>query len=748
LWRARKIAVGCVLLTIAALGSAIFGYRNMQRAQRAQAGEVAARASAQAEELAARQRAYGADMNVAMQAFRGNNLGQAIDLLNRQRPEPGQTDLRGWEWRYLWEQTRSDAVATIYEGGRGEITSVAVSRDGRWLAAGLLHGGGVHVWDLQSRQEVAVHEIGGYVVRADFSPTGPLLAFAAERVDTKDKSRPPGMVHVWNAETRQMVWESPLTEACVGLSFTGDGKRLIMSSAHELTVREAASGNILQHYPGDQYALAPATGFAVNAEGTMAAYGTTQDGIVRIVDLRDGHERRSFTASKQFITALAFSPDGQTLATAAGFGESDIRLWDMTTDSEVGRLVGHAAWVGSIVFWPDGKKIASASADQTIRIWDVPSRKTIDVLRGNRDEVWRLALLPDEKTLVSGGKDGTVNLWDASRKHLHSEHIAVPGKNEAWRFSKDSASVITVDQQGEVARWSGRDWSVKEHLMHVNNGDFAAVRTEAFTVMFTDDAQFLVVSDQGVVKLWNVLEGAMVSRFPLADPAERVVAISRDHARVHTYSPNEELEREWDVTTQRAIQSWDSPPASSGGALSPDEMSSMVLGKGGAAYLRDLKRQVTSTPHLDVLEASDVAYSRDGRWMAAASQLSYVKIWSAADWKEMATLRGFRIGTHSVAFSPDARRLAVGAGFSDEALTIWDTTSFQRVLTLSAEGSVFRNLQYSPDGNAIGVRNSDRQLFVWRAPAWEEISAAERAVTKPAPVNLKAAEVEPAHKRF
>jgi cell division protein FtsL len=96
-----------------------------------------ARHQAEAAELAARQRAYASDMNVAMQALAGNNLGRAQDLLNRQRPQPGQKDLRGWEWRYLWAQTHSDALATLCQ--KSEIESLAASANGDWLAIGLVH---------------------------------------------------------------------------------------------------------------------------------------------------------------------------------------------------------------------------------------------------------------------------------------------------------------------------------------------------------------------------------------------------------------------------------------------------------------------------------------------------------------------------------------------------------------------------------------------------------------------------------
>jgi WD40 repeat protein len=134
-------------------------------------------------------------------------------------------------------------------------------------------------------------------------------------------------------------------------------------------------------------------GFAAAPDSSIAAYGS-QDQI-RVVDLRDGKERWAAVASRQLITALAFSPDGTTLASAAGFGESDIRLWDVATGKEISRLNGHTSWVGSLVFWPDGSKLASSSADQTIRTWDLASRTCTDVLRGHRQEVWQLALLPD-----------------------------------------------------------------------------------------------------------------------------------------------------------------------------------------------------------------------------------------------------------------------------------------------------------------------------------------------------------------
>ena len=224
----------------------------------------------------------------------------------------------------------------------------------------------------------------------------------------------------------------------------------------QITLWRIPEGTRLASYPTrTRSGIDVATDFAATSDLSLAAYGLL-GGRIRVIDLRDGKELWTAVASKEFITALAFSPDGKTLASAAGFAESDIRLWDVATGKEIGQLEGHGSWVSSLVFWPDGKKLASSSADQTIRTWDVASRKCLDVLRGHRQEVWRLALLPDDKTLVSGGKDGTVCFWDTSVTHPHQLRITLPAENvRNWNFAPDGRSVLTLDQQGQVAQWTG-----------------------------------------------------------------------------------------------------------------------------------------------------------------------------------------------------------------------------------------------------------------------------------------------------
>ena len=109
---------------------------------------------------------------------------------------------------------------------------------------------------------------------------------------------------------------------------------------------------------------------------------------------------------------------------------------------------------------------------------------------------------------------------------------------------------------------------------------------------------------------------------------------------------------------------------------------------------------------------------------AAAASSGMVRLWDVATLRPMDTLKGFLLGAHSVAFSPDGRRLAAGSN-RREAVKLWDVEPQQEVLTLSGEGSRFGGLRFSPDGRYLLAINDAGLAHVWMAPTWEEIAAEE-----------------------
>ncbi len=442
--RARFVAAVAIVIMLVAAGSAVFGWINMRRAraaeqqaQQAQAGETKLREQAQAQEVTARQIAYAADMNLAMQAVKDSDMGRALELLNRHRSQPGQPDLRGWEWRYLWQQTHSDALSTLWRNPKGEINTVAASPDGKLLATGSYHMGGLIVWDPATHKQVALLTPHYGQIRAAFAPTGPLLAFAGMDLSPDANADQNSRLFLWNTATRQMVAEIRLEGFCLGLAFSRDGQSVVTSTTGDngqLAVWRMPDGAPLRSFKAEQHSISPGTGFALSPDGTSAALGSA-DGGVRLVDLRNGGEVWRAKGSGGYLCAAAFSPDGKTLATGSGFSASGIRLWDAANGAEIGQLTGHTLWVSSLVFSPDGATLYSTSADQTIRTWDVATRQPLDVMRSHEGELWRLALLPDGHTLVSGSKDGDVSFWDASVRHQHRESLIWPEPVEGWKFA-------------------------------------------------------------------------------------------------------------------------------------------------------------------------------------------------------------------------------------------------------------------------------------------------------------------------
>jgi serine/threonine protein kinase len=231
---------------------------------------------------------------------------------------------------------------------------------------------------------------------------------------------------------------------------------------------------------------------AFNRDGKQLASGCS-DSTLRLWNVTSRTQLAQLARHTDSIVDLAYSPDGKQLATAGS--DKTVRLWDVASDSELAVLTGHTAAVWSVNFSPDGKTLASSSKDGTIRLWDVISRKPAGVLGGRSKPVTSVAFSRDG-TLASGSWDHTVRLWD------------VGSRTQIATLNGHTDTVLTVafSPDGKILASAGQDdkvllWEVRTHL---GIGVLSGHGHDVESVAFSPDGRTLASgADDHKIMLWN-----------------------------------------------------------------------------------------------------------------------------------------------------------------------------------------------------------------------------------------------------
>jgi len=89
-----------------------------------------------------------------------------------------------------------------------------------------------------------------------------------------------------------------------------------------------------------------------------------------------------------------------------------VRLWDWTRAMPLQVLQGHEKYVTAVAFSPDGQQLASAGADQTVRLWDLATGRQRCCLRGHQSVIYGLAFSADGRLLATNSIDETIRFWE------------------------------------------------------------------------------------------------------------------------------------------------------------------------------------------------------------------------------------------------------------------------------------------------------------------------------------------------
>jgi WD40 repeat protein len=558
-------------------------------------------------------------------------------------------------------ETESGKLLKELTGHKLAVTAVAFVNPGTVVSAG--GDKTVMVWDVASGKpkELTGHALAVLAVATD--PTGKVLLTGGA-----DKT-----VRGWDVAAGKELWKWDGQSIVCGLAVSADGKRAAVGCADGKLILLAIDGAEVKVTGETGAHSAGVAGVAFSPDGQLVATGGG-DGFAKLWTAPTAGppvEQKKFTPPFNLpsgtpampISSVAFSPDGKSLVGCGS--EGVVRVWDVIAGTETRGLRGHAGWVTCVAYAPNGQTVLSCGIDKQARLFELPRADA--AADGHRGAIQCVAVSRDGKYAATGGADRTVKVWDLNTGR---EVATLTGENEARGLL-----AVTFVGSDRVAACGAdkklRTWTFKPNKL-VSEADtsqfiFALAGSEDGTTVGgawseeTDDKQNRAV--ESGFDLFPQGGEKTVTKFKSKGSADagNAAGISPD-AKWGVIGGKDGVVRIWDVAKKERVGG-DWPLLKSAVldlGLTPDRKRVVVIDDAGEVRVADTdKREVLASVKAVAGEVRGVIVSPTADKFVTLSGDGEVKAWDMAC-KELRTWKLPQAATCAV-FTADGKRLITGS---------------------------------------------------------------------------------------